>query len=200
MELTLNDKLSLMQIEDKSQEQVLKENVFMETSYVLSDDEIDSLRHIIDECLNLDTEIIEPEINTRLSVKMSNGKVVVVKAKRFNIARFVEFVFQMINTDFNNKLNVVYSIMATFYINFISLLDSDESMVYSFLCKRYYVDYAVMSIEETYKNVGEYINKEMNLGWPVKNIKDIIDKLENECRVIEFVDGRLKVIDELMFD
>lgn len=57
-----------------------------------------------------------------------------------------------------------------------------------------------MSIEETYKNVGEYINKEMNLGWPVKNIKDIIDKLENECRVIEFVDGRLKVIDELMFD
>ena len=57
-----------------------------------------------------------------------------------------------------------------------------------------------MSIEETYKDVENYINNYLNLGWSKKHIRDTINELENEYKVIKFEDDKLKVIDEIMFN
>ena len=81
MELTLNDKLLLMEIDEKKLEDTIREELFMKTLHTFSDMEINELRHITDECLNVDIELAEPEINTRLSIKMLGGKVVVIKTK-----------------------------------------------------------------------------------------------------------------------
>lgn len=200
MELTLNDKLLLMEIDEKKLEDTIREELFMKTLHTFSDMENNELRHITDECLNVDIELAEPEINTRLSIKMLGGKVVVIKTKKFNIARFIHSIMKMANINIDSELDIVYTILEIFSINFISLLDSDRSLIYSYLCKRYYIDFKAMSIEETYKDVENYINNYLNLGWSKKHIRDTINELENEYKVIKFEDDKLKVIDEIMFN
>lgn len=81
MELTLNDKLLLMEIDEKKLEDTIREELFMKTLHTFSDMEINDLMRITDECLKVDIELAEPEINTRLSIKMLDGKVVVIKTK-----------------------------------------------------------------------------------------------------------------------
>ncbi len=44
------------------------------------------------------------------------------------------------------------------------------------------------------------VNNYLNLGWSKKHIRDTINELENEYKVIKFEDGKLKIIDEIMFD
>lgn len=44
------------------------------------------------------------------------------------------------------------------------------------------------------------VNNYLNLGWSEKHIRDTINELENEYKVIKFEDNKLKVIDEIMFD
>lgn len=200
MELTLNDKLLLMEIDEKKLEDTIREELFMKTLHTFSDMEINDLMRITDECLKVDIELAEPEINTRLSIKMLDGKVVVIKTKKFNIARFIYSIMKMANINIDSELDIVYSILEIFSINFVSLLDSDRSLIYSYLCKRYYNDFKAMSIEETYKDVEKYINNYLNLGWSKKHIRDTINELENEYKVIKFEDGKLKVIDEIMLD
>ena len=45
MELTLNDKLLLMEIDEKKLEDTIREELFMKTLHTFSDMEINELRH-----------------------------------------------------------------------------------------------------------------------------------------------------------
>ena len=90
------------------------------------------------------------------------------------------------------KIGVILSVL---FKTFFDVLDDDIALVYSYLCNEYFINHIKISNIEIYDKVNEYLG----LNWSNDKINKILLQLENK-RVIEFVDGVLKVKDKIYFE
>lgn len=200
MNLKLQDKLILLDIDEKSMIENLRKNLFLETSYLLTDDTIQNIKGIMNQSLELQTQLVDQRLNTRASFKVSGDKIIVVKKRKLDVKSMVMCLNEIHNVNPSKKVDVILFVIKMIFINFINIMNSDTALVYSYLSKLYFIDKKDLSIEETYNEVEYYVNDYLNLGWSDKNINNVIAELENIYKVIKFENDRLYIKDKIMFE
>ena len=200
MNLKLQDKLILLDIDEKSMIENLRKNLFLETSYLLTDDTIQNIKGIMNQSLELQTQLVDQRLNTRASFKVLGDKIIVVKKRKLDVKSMVMCLNEIHNVNPSKKVDVILFVIKMIFINFINIMNSDTALVYSYLSKLYFIDKKDLSIEETYNEVEYYVNDYLNLGWSAKNINNVIAELENIYKVIKFENDRLYIKDKIMFE
>ena len=200
MNLKLQDKLILLDIDEKSMIENLRKNLFLETSYLLTDDTIQNIKGIMNQSLELQTQLVDQRLNTRASFKVLGDKIIVVKKRKLDVKSMVICLNEIHNVNPSKKVDVILFIIKMIFINFINIMNSDTALVYSYLSKLYFIDKKDLSIEKTYNEVEYYVNDYLNLGWSDKNINNVIAELENIYKVIKFENDRLYIKDKIMFE
>lgn len=200
MNLKLQDKLILLDIDEKSMIENLRKNLFLETSYLLTDDTIQNIKGIMNQSLELQTQLVDQRLNTRASFKVLGDKIIVVKKRKLDVKSMVMCLNEIHNVNPSKKVDVILFVIKMIFINFINIMNSDTALVYSYLSKLYFIDKKDLSIEETYNEVEYYVNDYLNLGWSGKNINNVIAELENIYKVIKFENDRLYIKDKIMFE
>ena len=200
MNLKLQDKLILLDIDEKSMIENLRKNLFLETSYLLTDDTIQNIKGIMNQSLELQTQLVDQRLNTRASFKVLGDKIIVVKKRKLDVRSMVMCLNEIHNVNPSKKVDVILFVIKMIFINFINIMNSDTALVYSYLSKLYFIDKKDLSIEETYNEVEYYVNDYLNLGWSDKNINNVIAELENIYKVIKFENDRLYIKDKIMFE
>jgi len=200
MNLKLQDKLILLDIDEKSMIENLRKNLFLETSYLLTDDTIQNIKGIMNQSLELQTQLVDQRLNTRASFKVLGDKIIVVKKRKLDVKSMVMCLNEIHNVNPSKKVDVILFVIKMIFINFINIMNSDTALVYSYLSKLYFIDKKDLSIEETYNEVEYYVNDYLNLGWSDKNINNVIAELENIYKVIKFENDRLYIKDKIMFE
>lgn len=200
MNLKLQDKLILLDIDEKSMIDNLRKNLFLETSYLLTDDTIQNIKGIMNQSLELQTQLVDQRLNTRASFKVLGDKIIVVKKRKLDVKSMVICLNEIHNVNPSKKVDVILFVIKMIFINFINIMNSDTALVYSYLSKLYFIDKKDLSIEKTYNEVEYYVNDYLNLGWSDKNINNVIAELENIYKVIKFENDRLYIKDKIMFE
>lgn len=200
MNLKLQDKLILLDIDEKSMIENLRKNLFLETSYLLTDDTIQNIKGIMNQSLELQTQLVDQRLNTRASFKVLGDKIIVVKKRKLDVKSMVICLNEIHNVNPSKKVDVILFVIKMIFINFINIMNSDTALVYSYLSKLYFIDKKDLSIEKTYNEVEYYVNDYLNLGWSDKNINNVIAELENIYKVIKFENDRLYIKDKIMFE
>lgn len=200
MNLKLQDKLILLDIDEKSMIENLRKNLFLETSYLLTDDTIQNIKGIMNQSLELQTQLVDQRLNTRASFKVLGDKIIVVKKRKLDVKSMVICLNEIHNVNPSKKVDVILFVIKMIFINFINIMNSDTALVYSYLSKLYFIDKKDLSIEKTYNEVEYYVNDYLNLGWSDKNINNVIAELENIYKVIKFENDRLYIKDKIIFE
>ena len=83
---------------------------------------------------------------------------------------------------------------------FITKLNDDEGEIYAYLAYQYFGKNKKVSNVDIYETIKQYYNKTYDETISDRKINSVLKRLENDLRVIEFVDGYLVVKDEIYFE
>ena len=153
------------------------------------------IQKAIGDSTELEFDLETPQENTRLSFYSINHQLVVIKRKSINIKMILELLIDTFNFSVGDNWTKIGVILSVLFKTFFDVLDDDIALVYSYLCNEYFINHIKISNIEIYDKVNEYLG----LNWSNDKINKILLQLENK-RVIEFVDGVLKVKDKIYFE
>ena len=117
------------------------------------------------------------------------------KRQSIDIKMFLELLIDAFDFSVGNKGTKIGVILKVLFKTCFDVLDDDIALVYSYLSNEYFINGIKISNVEIYDKV----NKRLGLNWSTDKINKILLQLEN-MRVIEFVDGVLKVKDKIYFE
>ncbi len=195
LQLTNSEKYELIEIDLEELCNEIQREILTRELYLVNKSEKYMIQKAIGDSTELEFDLETPQENTRLSFYSINHQLVVIKRKSINIKMILELLIDTFNFSVGDNGTKIGVILSVLFKTFFDVLDDDIALVYSYLCNEYFINHIKISNIEIYDKVNEYLE----LNWSNDKINKILLQLENK-RVIEFVDGVLKVKDKIYFE
>lgn len=177
---------------------MVRERALMRELCKIEDEEINKVRMLIAECIDIDLEAVENEINTRACFHSFDGKLIVVRRRTFDLKLLFQEVKYLLELGFAGKYEsilIVAKIILSFFVDF---LDGDSEMIFSMLCTRYFLKGEAIHNIDIFEKINTFLKEEMGTEWSYKKINDVLRTLE-KASVIEWDNGNLMVKDKIYF-
>lgn len=195
--LTNSDKYELLDIDMDGICEEIRHEMMIKEFYRIEPKEIVKIQEAIGNCLELEIDVDgtqgEP---TRLSFYTLHKQVVVIRKKQIDIKLFFELLvetFQFYVGNNEEKIGIVLSVLLKTFLN---VLDEETAVIYTYLCKAYYVNHQRFGNVEIYEEVNRYLRQYLGAAWSNDKIHRILLQLEG-LGVIEFREGMLEVKDKI---
>lgn len=192
LHLTYDEKFKLLDIDPNELHKTLSSELSMAQLRTIEDEKVCKFQNVIGHCIEIETELIPLNGDyNRASFYTSEGKIIVIKLKKFNIKTFFNVLFSILPSIGGNQFAIIYAIINVFMNLFLQTLDEDMTIVYLFLCQEYYQNGRYFDNIEIFNKVNQYLEKTQGIHWPNSKINHILLKLEN-IHVIECAEGIYK--------
>lgn len=198
-QLSNAEKFKLLEIDETQLRQMIQNAFLIEESHKLKDYELDSISGMIGESIALEFDTEEPVENTRASIYVREGKVVVLKAKMLNIGKLFSLAVKAPEFMRGDNYFRICIVISALYQIFYQELDEDLSKIYTYLASEYFQHGRKFNNVEIYDVVNQYVKENSGVKWTHEKINKKLAKLENELKVIECVDGIYNVKDKIYF-
>lgn len=201
MILTNRDKYNVLAKEPEQIKEFLSDELFKIGRMSLTNEQLDAYEKAFIDNVVIEVEELEENENVKTSLRMMNGRVVVIKTKKLSIMEMIGTVLDITSiVGQSQMLIVIGSLLCLASLLFTTKLDDNEETIYAYLVYLYFVKHNKISNTEIYQTIKLYYKNEFEETIPDRKIEAVLKKLEDDLRVIEFVDGYLVVKDKIYFD
>lgn len=199
MTLTEKEKYELLDINHERFKRFIGETIYELDGKVISENEVENICRVVIESVDFEIDLQEIQETNKFSMRVMNEKTVVIKAKTISVQNIFKFVPDYIWIVSGKGVDRILAIVKTILDIFLEIMEDDESVVYMYLAYTFFTKKERIKSEEISDIIQKYFIEE--LGENISNIKvrKIINKLENEYRVIGFDNGYLIVKDKIYF-
>ena len=199
MTLTEKEKYELLDINHERFKRFIGETIYELDGKVISENDVENICRVVIESVDFEVDLQEIQETNKFSMRVMNGKTVVIKAKTISAQNIFKLVPDYIGIISRQGVAQILAIVKTILDIFLEIMEDDESVVYMYLAYIYFTKKERIKSEEISDIIQKYFIEE--LGENISNIKvrKIINKLENEYRVIGFDNGYLIVKDKIYF-
>lgn len=199
MTLTEKEKYELLDINHERFKKFISETIYELDGKVISGNEVENICMTVIESVDFEVDLQEIQETNKFSMRVMNEKTVVIKAKTISVQNIFKFVPNYIGIVRGKGVARILAIVKTILDIFLEIMEDDESVVYMYLAYTFFTKKEKIKSEEISDIIQKYFIEE--LGENISNIKvrKIINKLENEYRVIGFDNGYLIVKDKIYF-
>lgn len=199
MTLTEKEKYELLDINHERFKKFISETIYELDGKVISGNEVENICMTVIESVDFEIDLQEIQETNKFSMRVMNEKTVVIKAKTISVQNIFKFVPDYIGIVSGKGVDRILAIVKTILDIFLEIMEDDESVVYMYLAYTFFTKKEKIKSEEISDIIQKYFIEE--LGENISNIKvrKIINKLENEYRVIGFDNGYLIVKDKIYF-
>ena len=187
--LTCDEKFRLLDIDSNELHRILRRELSMAQLRTFEDEEVCQFQDAIGNCIEIETAQIPLDGDyNRASFYTADGKVIVLKRKRFNTKTFFNVIFDILPSIGGNCFAIMSAILNILMKMFFQVLDEDVTAIYLFLCQEYYNNGRLFDNIEIFDKVNQHLEQTQGVHWPDSKINRILLSLE-EIRVIECKDG-----------
>lgn len=199
MTLTEKEKYELLDINHERFKRFIRETIYELDGKVILENEVENICRTVIESVDFEVDLQEIQETNKFSMRVMNEKTVVIKAKTISVQNIFKFVSDYIGIVSGKGVDRILAIVKTILDIFLEIMEDDESVVYMYLAYTFFTKKERIKSEEISDIIQKYFIEE--LGENISNIKvrKIINKLENEYRVIGFDNGYLIVKDKIYF-
>lgn len=199
LHLTYDEKLKLLDIDPNELHGILRRELSMAQLRTIEDEKVCEFQDVIENCIEIETELVPSDGDfSRASFYTADGKVIVIKRKRFNIRTFFNMIFNILPSIGGNCFAIIYAVLNVLMHMFIQILDEDVTGVYLFLCHEYYQNGRCFDNTEIFDKVNQHLEEIQGVHWPDSKINRILLCLE-DIRVIECREGIFQPNDYIYF-
>lgn len=178
--------------------QTVQERVFLDELYKMKEKELDAVKKLVTKCIELDVEAVENEENTRGCFHLYDGKLIVVKKRKFDIKLLFLEAGNIPEFVFGGTEQRIYTVVKAVVELFINIMDGDAAIVFTILCEKYIREGRKYNNIEIYSRIYQFLKAEYDLEWSYKKINEVLLVLEH-AGIIEWEDGVLQVRDKIYF-
>ena len=201
MILENKDKYKVLAEEPQRIKDFLSDELFKTAGISLTEDQINILEKAFIDNVIIEVEESNENANVKTSLKIFNNKIVVIKTKKLSIKEMINAVIAIGSiTTKANEFVVIAILLNLVGVLFITKLNDDEGEIYAYLAYQYFGKNKKVSNVDIYETLKQYYNKTYDETISDRKINSVLKRLENDLRVIEFVDGYLVVKDEIYFE
>lgn len=201
MKLTNRDKYNVLAKEPEQIKDFLEDELFKTSGMRLTNEQLDNLESALIDNIIIEVEELEQNENVKTSLRMMNGKVVVIKTKKLSINQMMQAILDITSiAERPYSLGAICSLLHLATLLFTTQLEGDEETIYAYLVYLYFGKHNKISNMEIYQSIKLYYKNTFEETISDRKIDAVLKKLEDELRVIEFVDGYLVVKDKIYFD
>ena len=194
MILENKDKYKVLAEEPQRIKDFLSDELFKTAGISLTEDQINILEKAFIDNVIIEVEESNENANVKTSLKIFNNKIVVIKTKKLSIKEMINAVIAIGSiTTKANEFVVIAILLNLVGVLFITKLNDDEGEIYAYLAYQYFG-------KNKNETIKQYYNKTYDETISDRKINSVLKRLENDLRVIEFVDGYLVVKDEIYFE
>lgn len=199
-DISLDEKLELLNYDNKQFYQILKNELSRELFYSVNDDEFSKINKAIDKAIEIEFECVESGdySNQRASFYTKSGHIIIIKQKRINIKMLWDITTEIPGLMSGNGITITISVIKILLSIFFEELNDDVSTVYLYLCNEYYKNGHKFKNTEIHQKISEYIYSTFETRWSNSKIDEILKKLD-DISVIEFINGYCVVNDFIYF-
>ncbi|WP_289302117.1 hypothetical protein [Sporofaciens musculi] len=189
VQLTYDEKCKLLDIDPNELHKTLKHELSMAQLRTMEDEKVCEFQDAIGNCIEIETELLPLDGDfSRASFYTADGKVIVVKRKRFNVKLFFGVIYKILSSIGGNEFIIMFTVLNILLDVFVHILDEDMTVIYLFLCRSYYQNNRYFDNTEIFDKVNQHLAETQGVHWPDSKINRILLKLE-DLRVIECPDG-----------
>ncbi len=197
--LTCDEKFKLLNIDSNELHMTLKRELSMAQLRKIEKEEVLQFQNAIGNCIEIETELTSLDNDhSRASFYTMDGKVAVIKLKRFNIKAFFKILLIILPSIEGNSFVIMSTILNILMEMFFQILDEDVSTVYLFLSHEYYQNGKCFDSIEIFDKINQYLEQTQGIRWSDSKINHILLCLE-DIRVIECNEGIFRVNDYIYF-
>lgn len=178
--------------------ETLRKKIFLEELYTMKDDEMDAVQALMAECMDLEVERVENEDNTRACFHYFDGKLLVLKRRRFDLKLLFQEGRKLPEAVLGGVAERTWVLIRAVTELFINILDGDCAMIFAILCESYFKEGRKLNNVEIYAQINNFLNMKIGFEWSYKKINDILHMLEN-ANLIEWENGILQIKDKMSF-
>lgn len=201
MILENKDKYKVLAEEPQRIKDFLSDELFKTAGISLTEDQINILEKAFIDNVIIEVEESNENANVKTSLKIFNNKIVVIKTKKLSIKEMINAVIAIGSITMKANEFVVIAILLNLVgVLFITKLNDDEGEIYAYLAYQYFGKNKKVPNVDIYETIKQYYNKTYDETISDRKINSVLKRLENDLRVIEFVDGYLVVKDEIYFE
>lgn len=200
MILTNREKYKLLAKEPEQIKKFFSDELFKIGGISLNDEQLDNLEKAFIDSITIEFEESKENENVRTSLKILDDEIVVIKTKKLSIKEFISAVMAIgsIATR-SNALVVIATLLNLISVLFITKLNDDEKEIYTYLAYLYFEKNNKISNVKIYEIIKSYYRELLEETISDRKINLALKRLEEDLRVIEFVDGYLIVKDKIYF-
>lgn len=200
MILTNREKYKLLAKEPEQIKKFFSDELFKIGGISLNDEQLDNLEKAFIDSITIEFEESKENENVRTSLKILDDEIVVIKTKKLSIKEFISAVMAIgsIATR-SNALVVIATLLNLISVLFITKLNDDEKEIYTYLAYLYFEKNNKISNAKIYEIIKSYYRELLEETISDRKINLALKRLEEDLRVIEFVDGYLIVKDKIYF-
>lgn len=200
MILTNKDKYKVLAKEPEQIKSFFSNELFKTAGMSLTNEQLDDLEKAFIDNVVIEAEESGENGNVKTSLKMLNGKVVVIKTKKLSIMEMINAVMDIESIAKKENIFIVIVILLNLVsVLFITELNDDEKEIYAYLVYLYFGKHNKISNVEIYETIKLYYKEMLEETISDRKINSVLKKLEDDLRVIEFEDGYLVVKDKIYF-
>ena len=198
MILTNREKYKLLAKEPEQIKNFFSDELFKIGGISLNDEQLDNLEKAFIDSITIEFEESKENENVRTSLKILDDEIVVIKTKKLSIKEFISAVMAIgsIATR-SNALVVIATLLNLISVLFITKLNDDEKEIYTYLA--YFEKNNKISNAKIYEIIKSYYRELLEETISDRKINLALKRLEEDLRVIEFVDGYLIVKDKIYY-
>ena len=187
--LTCDEKFKFLDIDSNELHRILRRKLSMAQLRTFEDEEVIQFQDVIGNCIEIETTStpLDGDYN-RASFYTADGKVIVLKLKRFNIKTFFNVLLDILPSIGGNCFSITSAVLNVLMDIFFQILDEDVTTVYLFLCQEYYQNGRLLDNTEIFDKVNQHLEQTQGVHWPDSKINRILLSLE-DIHVIECRDG-----------
>lgn len=201
MELTSDDKCKLLSINEDEMVDYFRKEIFIHSGLSLNEEQLVSIEKAIINSLDIELEETQIQKNVKISLKIKDGQIVVIKAKKLSLINFfvaMKNIDAIVNAE--NVSTVVLNSISLVIDLFVTNMDKEKSMVYSYLAYLTLYENKKISNVEVYDVIKTYYRESYAEEISDMRIRTILYALEYDFRVIEFLEEYLVVNDKIYFE
>lgn len=200
MILTNREKYKLLAKEPEQIKNFFSDELFKIGGISLNDEQLDNLEKAFIDSITIEFEESKENENVRTSLKILDDEIVVIKTKKLSIKEFISAVMAIgsIATR-SNALVVIATLLNLISVLFITKLNDDEKEIYTYLAYLYFEKNNKISNAKIYEIIKSYYRELLEETISDRKINLALKRLEEDLRVIEFVDGYLIVKDKIYY-
>lgn len=201
MELTSDDKCKLLSINEDEMVDYFRKEIFIHSGLSLNEEQLVSIEKAIINSLDIEVEETQMQKNVKISLKIKDGQIVVIKAKKLSLLNFfvaMKNIDAIVNAE--NVSTVVLNSISLVIDLFVTNMDKEKSMVYSYLAYLTLYENKKISNVEVYDVIKMYYRESYAEEISDMRIRTILYALEYDFRVIEFLEEYLVVKDKIYFE